>query len=136
MKPLRELDNAAVTQHKKDIKRWKKSEQENYELAARYDNMLVEARKYVAPTPEHEEFAKFLVTQLQEAKQFDCHAPGEKYYQEPVALSGNGWYSQQLERATKDVTYYSQEWEKEQQRTKERNDWISNLLNSLPAKDE
>lgn len=125
---------AAVKQHEESMKNWKKSEQKNYERTRRYDLMLEQARKYVSPTPEHESFAKFLVDQLEESKKFDCHAPGAKYYTEPVAISGDEWYSHELERATKNVTYYSEEWKKELQRTNERNEWIKELFQSLPEK--
>ena len=125
-------DDAANAKYRQDIERWKKSEQTNYEMAARYDSMLERARKYIAP-PGLEEFAKFLVTQLEESKRFDCHVPGESYFTEPVSESGNEWYSKRLAQDTKDVKYHSEEWEKELQRVKERNEWITNLFASLES---
>ena len=126
-----ERNVAASEEQVKNMKRWKESEQKNYELSAKYDAMLVEARKFKTPTPEHDRFAQFLIDQLEEAKRWDCHTPGEKWYTEPVQGSGTEWYSKQLENATKNVTYYSEKWEKEVKRTNENNQWIKDLFRAL-----
>lgn len=99
------------------------------DLRCKYESMLTECKKYVAPTPDHAEFRAFMICQIEESIEFDCST---SFYDNPtVLLSGEEWLEQQIGQAKKDIVYHEYEYDKECQRVKERNAWVKALRESL-----
>lgn len=99
------------------------------DLRIKYENMLAECKKYVAPTPDHVGLRYFMIAQIEESIMFDCST---SYYDKPtVLLSGEEWLSRQIEQAKKDIKYHEEEYEKECKRVSERNAWVKALRESL-----
>ncbi len=100
---------------------------EKADLRAKYEAMLEQARAYKAPSPDHEEFARFMVKQIEESIDFDCTI----YPRDPINPSATGWLAEQIQQAAKSVRYYAEEHDKELARTASRNQWIAQLRKSL-----
>lgn len=95
--------------------------------AARYTEMLAQARAYVPPTPDHEGFRAFMVSQLEESLRFDCGGGMDV----PALKTGRAWLEEALERAEHERTYHRTELRLEIERAKQRNAWLQALKASL-----
>lgn len=95
---------------------------------ARYEAMLLKAKAFVPPTSEHAEFAKFLVTQLEDSIKGDCSTD---YYAEPVRKTVDEWKREKLASLTKSIQYHEDEQANENERTKQRNEWVNALKEQL-----
>lgn len=100
--------------------------EENEVKMKRYAAMLEKAKAFVSPSPDHHEYAKFLVAQLEESMRFDDYAP-----ELPEPLSADDWIEQQISRTQKDIEYHTQEHAKEVERTNGRNKWVAGLKAAL-----
>lgn len=95
----------------------------------RYVAMLEKAKAFKPPTPDHEVYAKFLVSQIQESMDFDLN---DTYYQElKQVASHEEWIRERTERLQRRVGYYEAESRREIERTVQRNEWVRNLKESL-----
>jgi hypothetical protein len=94
----------------------------------RYEAMLEKARAYVPPSVDHEGYAKFLVTQLEESIRFDCHE-----YEEPVFMTTDDWLAQRIASTERNIAYHTEQHAEEVERTEGRNRWIAQLRESLNA---
>ena len=92
----------------------------------RYKRMLEKSRRYVPPTPDHEEFAKFLVSQLEGSMQFDQHD-----WEEPKQVSPEAWKAQQLAGRRETVAYREEALQEEIERCRSRTEWVQALRGSL-----
>jgi hypothetical protein len=101
-------------------------------LRDKYEAMLVQVKAWEPPTPEHQGLKKFMVEQIEESIRFDCIGT---YYQERIAnakqLTGGSWLLKEQTELTRHLARYAEEYEKEVQRTNERNAWITALWASL-----
>ena len=102
----------------------------NQQQLDRYSKMLKHAKAFKAPTPEHAEYAKFLVSQLEESIRFDC---GDDYWQQRLEekLTFDEWCDSKMESIVKDIKYHRQHLKEEIERTKSRNKWVADLKKSL-----
>lgn len=96
----------------------------------RYEAMLVKARKWVAPTPEHDGLRKFMIDQLQESIQFDCGGKDEQPTPRPTAQE---WYAEALRRETQEIAYCEKHRREDEERVRGANAWIEALYRSLDA---
>ena len=102
---------------------------ENDEQRKRYEAMLAQAKAFKAPTPDHQEYAKFLVSQLEESIRFDC---GGDYYEQRLNVpTYDEWVEQKLEILIRDIKYHREHNADELKRTASRNKWVADLKNSL-----
>ncbi len=123
-------------------KGWEKEWNEQYELTiksnesyrrknnedrAKYEAMLVKAKSYKAPTPDHQNYANFLVSQIEESIKFDC---GYKY-PDPIKLPLDIFISESLKKAQDNIIYYNKSYCEELDRIESRNNWIKELKKSL-----
>lgn len=123
-------------------KGWQKEMDTNYEEAkkkneafrqknladkAKYEAMLVKAKAYKAPSAEHEGYAQFLVSQIEESINFDCSYS----YPNPKKQSLEEYIQSTLKKAQDDIVYYNKSYSEELDRVASRNKWIKELKQSL-----
>lgn len=95
----------------------------------RYETMLAKAKAFVAPTPDHGDYARFLVTQIEEAIKFDCDT---SYYQKPIErLPIEQWLQERRALLLKDIERHAKEQAAEEARTVSRNEWVNALKRAL-----
>lgn len=121
----------------KEIKQLEESIENDSLYNVRYNNMLEKVEKWIPPTGDHQNLKNFMVQQLKNSIQWDTakewhveHLEREKWKLENLDTPENirkAWISD-LE---KDLKYYQEKWDEEQQRVAERNEWIVELYKSL-----
>lgn len=122
----RELHEA---EHIKNIEVADRGIAEKSEQRQRYEAMLAKAKAFKSPSPDHDNYAKFLVSQLEESIQFDC---GTSYYDElktPIAFEA--WQSKKIKDLHRDIEYHRNAHREEVERTESRNRWVRQLKDSL-----
>lgn len=120
-----------ATEHAKNIETAKRGIADKAEQRQRYEAMLAKAKAFKSPSPEHDNYAKFLVEQLESSIDFDC---GTDYYEElkkPVAFKS--WQSKKIENLHKSVAYHQKAHREEIERVEGRNKWVRQLKEALEA---
>lgn len=101
-------------------------------LKASYQKMLDKANAWTPPTKEHEGLKKFMIEQLNSSIEFDC---GFEYYQRELnnikQLTYNQYVKNMRASNKRDIEYHTNELKKDNERTDNRNAWISALYKSL-----
>ena len=123
---LQEAKEETKKQYVRALKQWEKSQEENKAAQERYTNMLEKVHAYVPPSPDHVEFKKFMIEQLEESIKFDVH-----FYTKPEKLAAKEWLRQEKEAAKWEVEYNTKYWQEEQDRVANANTWITRLYESL-----
>jgi len=95
----------------------------------RYEAMLEKAKSFRPPTEDHEDYAKFIVSQLEESIRFDCS--GDYYERELQPVSFERWQSQKRSGLLRDIEYHEKANREEIERTASRNAWVKALKESL-----
>lgn len=125
-------DDDARAQHKAERGRVMQSTVEindnTRETAAKYDAMRAEVEAWEPPTPDHEGLKKFMLEQLDTGFPSYCR----NVYTPPPDEGWEVWRAEALGRAIDDVTRSAQRWEEEQERTRQRNEWLAQLRASVP----
>ena len=106
--------------------RYLESVEKHNRMLKDYSEMLMAAQSWAPPTPEHENFKAFMISQLKESMEFDCHTP-----EAPETVTPEVWFANQLKSANWSLAYHQKEDVKEKERTDGRNAWISDLRKSL-----
>lgn len=125
-KELREQWNR---EHEESVEFFHKRKRDEQRDRDRYKNMLEQVLEWEPPTEDHVSLKRFMVDQLNESIRFDC-----SYYQDkqpPVQQSFENWKEMMLGIYEDDVQRSKEGWEKEQERVSSRNQWISELKESL-----
>ena len=99
----------------------------------RYEAMLTQVQAWTPPTVDHEEMKKFMFDQIEQSIGFDCNDDPTKYYI-VMEETPQEWKASLIAKAKHGIEYHSKEWEHEQKRTRERNEWNKALFASLPEK--
>lgn len=94
----------------------------------RYEAMLEKVRRWTPPSPDHVEYKKFMVKQLEESIDFDCN---DSYDDGPAFKVSDEWRAEQIKMARDDVDYHKAEHAKEGERVEGRNRWVRQLRESL-----
>ena len=137
LKELLAMDHAtaaakAKEAHKKHIDYHTQAIAEDESLAAKYRAMLAEVEAYKSPSPDHDNFKKFMADQITESMKFDCSS---NYHREAIEaaklMSGAEWILTEKERLEKSMGYHRDHYQKEMDRAKNRNEWLSKLCKSL-----
>jgi len=96
---------------------------------SRYMAMLEQALKFVPPTIEHAEYAKFIVEQLTESIRFDCD---DSYYRVDLGRpSFAEWFVKEQDARKDRYSWYENHLHKETESVKKKNQWIQDLKNAL-----
>lgn len=124
-----QINRKAAKAWAKDEAARKKSLRRARDIRDKYETMLLKVNAWVCPSLEHIGYHDFMREQLESSIKFDC---SEKYYIEPIPMyTPYEWYAKKLKDVMWSIDYNAEEWEKEQQRTKDRNKWIKQLRDSL-----
>jgi hypothetical protein len=120
----------ARKQYKKEVADNESRIKENNDLLKKYNEMLRHVTAWQPPTPDHAHFKDFMTEQITGSIKFDC---SNTYYLEnsPKLLTGETWLETEIQKALRDIDYYTKEHEKEVERTNGRNQWIRQLKDSL-----
>lgn len=113
---------------RREAQRLERIDNLNTKLEA-YQRMLEKAKAYKAPSPDHENFARFMVDQIESSIKFDCDL--NFLSQEPDLMTGEDWRSKQIYELTRQIKYHQREYAEEVARTASRNLWIKQLRESL-----
>lgn len=121
-----DAEKAAQSAYDAEVKRWKEYEKERIALWQRYQDMLVQVIAWEPPTPDHVGLKDFMVEQIETSIKFDA-SPSSP----PVKLSGPEYASKEVQRAMRDISYHTEEIEKELDRAENRTAWVKALKDSL-----
>jgi hypothetical protein len=125
-----EIDASCKADNASARKRNAKYAADKAEEKSRYEAMLQSARAWLPPSKDHDEFKKFMVSQLEESIRFDCGS----LYTEKDDYSPVEWYDKQVADCERNIEYHKKEAEAEEARTAGRRKWITDLFQSLGVK--
>lgn len=101
------------------------------EKRRRYEAMLNQVEAWEPPTPDHNDFKKFMVEQLQESIRFDCGHT----WNAPALQDGEVYRQAMIAKAERDIAYHAKGRAEENERAKGRTEWVRALRRSLPQAD-
>jgi len=119
-------EQKAEKAYQKAVRRRNEIIAQNTQIRQRYEKMLAQIQAWIPPTPDHKELKQFMIDQLKGSIEFDCSIPDELQQ-----LSGAEYKQQQIAKTQRDIEYHTKEHEKEKRRTRERNNWLRALRESL-----
>lgn len=122
-----EADTAARAAADDVATRNQEIEAERAESQRRYEAMIAKVEAWEPPSADHVEFKEFMLKQLRESIDFDCH---------PFALTVPeiaGWRERQIKEMTRRIARAEEEIEKQRERNEARRSWVEGLLDSLEA---
>lgn len=133
-KKMEDLENAtpyqieimAEADYRTHYENWKKWEDQKTELRDKYNEMLAKCQKWEPPSPGHEEFKKFMISQIQESIKWDCEP-----YAPPVKASPQNWLLNQIELIERSNIHLREQGAKEIERADGRTKWVQQLKQSL-----
>jgi len=128
------LKKKLVAQQKKD-KKYHESELKKAEIELERVKVIIHGIiRWVLPTKEHKGFKDFMIEQisLQEGESKNSVEYHKKALAELKEINVENYRTQELADATRDLEYHKKHWQEEQDRTKERNEWIKALVDSVP----
>jgi hypothetical protein len=108
---------------------------ESYARRERYLAMLGQIDVWDPPTEEHAELKRYMVKQLSESMEHDCHTEAEFrrwHHAAQGQKSGGEWLLEQIEKAQKDIIYHSEKLTEDEARDDQRQAWIDTLNKSVP----
>jgi len=97
-------------------------------LREKYEAMLVQARAYKAPTPEHEGYRNFMIERIEGSIDFDCCGD---YDPKAERQTGEQWLADRIAKAHRDISYHTEQHEKEVERCTMRTRWVQEMKRSL-----
>jgi hypothetical protein len=124
---VEECDLRARKEYTEAVARHKEYAKEADEFRARYQSMLDKLEAWQPPTPEHENFKKFMRDQLTDSIDHDC----DTSYYEATEISGADWKEQNIFELERSIPRHRECHQEELKRTDERNKWNGELWKSL-----
>lgn len=110
---------------------------ENKETISRYKNMLSKLANFKSPSAAHDNFVKFLTSQLQDSIEFDNVL---EMYSNELERYRNLSFEKFIEDREKDllddIAYYKKESIREQESANQNVQWLSKILEAIDAIDE
>lgn len=122
-----DAEKLAEDDYYRRVEEFGKSKRIREARSKRYAAMVERVRGWEPPNEDFVQFKDFMESQLVESASFDC----DYRMDPPTKLSGVEYTERELERARRDLHYHAKEWEKEQERARERTKWIRALRESL-----
>lgn len=101
------------------------------------NKMLKEVNAWTPPTPEHVEFKEFMIQQIESTIKHDADT---EYYDKKIKeycadlkkkLSARKIRAQRKADIMRDIAYHTKEHNKEVERVKDSNTWVTDLINSI-----
>lgn len=118
-----------AAEHARNIESAERGIAEKKEQQQRYEAMLKKAKAFKSPSPDHDNYAKFIVSQLEESIQWDCDTSYYEKLKTPVPYSK--WKSKKVKDLTGDIEYHTKGHSEELERTASRNKWVRQLKEAL-----
>lgn len=129
---LRKLHQKELEDGEENAKNYKDEQRKRRE---RYDLMLEKARKFSPPSIKHAEYAKFLVDQLVQSRDFDCGSDSETsdYWSKSVEKNKDFqvWRADKLSKLSARVKYRTEDLRKQKDLVESRNEWVRQLKSAL-----
>jgi len=123
-----EAGRLATAEDRKDLAYWRESEKKSADRRVRYEAMLTAVTAWVPPTSEHNGLKTFMVEQITGSIKWDCSTCDA-----PTCPTGAEYRELTIKARSRDVTYYTEERQKEIERVDGANAWITALYDSLKA---
>ncbi len=98
------------------------------ETRERYETMLSKVEAWEPPTSEHVALRDFMLSQLKQSIDFDCHERPTVVKKLPPAME---WWEQELDKINGEIQRYRREVERENALVEGRNRWVKQLAGSL-----
>lgn len=95
----------------------------------RYNSMLEKVLDYQSPSPDHDGFAKFMRTQLEESIELDCNCSWLE--DEPIKEPPEAWRKSKIQDCKQSIEYSERHIREEKERVDSRNEWLRLLRESL-----
>jgi hypothetical protein len=92
----------------------------------RLRSMLEATHKWEPPTEDHQGLKEFMLEQIMHTIDFEWDGTPDPERELPEV-----WHAKQIEQATKDIAYYTENLAKSRKRISEANQWIRDLYKSL-----
>jgi hypothetical protein len=125
-----EQEAAARAAYEIEARAWDEYEDKKFQSRLRYVAMLEKVQAWSAPTPGHVEFKNFMIEQLQESIDFDCHRTSSK---RPEPVETKAWLAEKRASLNRDIAFCANEQAEEIERARKRTEWVQALRNSLKA---
>lgn len=106
------------------------SRQEKAIERQRYEAMLAKVNAWIPPSHEHENFKRFMVSQLTDSIKHDCYE-----VEIPAKPTVDEWLAEKIKDANWCIEYHSKGHAEEVARCAGTNQWIDALYASLPESD-
>lgn len=126
---LKDAEIKAKAEYNEALKYRTKELKERNELEKKYRKILNQVQSWKVPSPDHDNFKEFMVSQIISSIQGDC---GTDYLDIPKLLTGKEWKELALKNIKHDLDYYGKEYEDEIISVEEKNLWLKQLRESLP----
>lgn len=132
---LKTLESMTQQQAKKEcdedydnrVKYWEEARKKNIEVQKRYNQLLMKVHEWTPPSDEHIDLKYFMIEQLTTGSQFDTSY--EPSY--PIRDVPSVWLANKIVLAKAQLKSAQEEYDKENERTVNRNRWIKQLRESL-----
>lgn len=122
----------AKAAYEKDRKYHSDGISKDKELLGKYQAMLSEVESYVSPSPDHDNFKKFMADQIRESINFDCNSDyHQRALDSSVLLDGRDWIESEKNRLNESLEYHRKNHQEELDRTNRRSEWVKKLRDSL-----
>ncbi len=128
----------------RDLKNAKEQLEKSKITREKYEKILKAALEWEAPTKEHEEFKKFLISQLEGSIDVDCDSP-DSYYPNSIKNIENeikfltiknvkALKKEKIASLEENIKYYEDSIEKEKKNIKKANNWMKAIFDSFESK--
>lgn len=128
---ISECKKIAIKEFNKSVKYNKDQIKIKIERKKRYEKILSQAKDYKPPTPEHNNFKAFMISQITDSMVYDCNTKYDEDKLDKGPLTGKQWKAERIDGIDYDIRYHTKEWDIEVKSNKDRNKWLKLLRMSL-----
>ena len=129
---IKQAEVLCKTEFSAAMVRWNEARDRMAALATKYNTMIGLVSAWVPPTKDHNGLKEFMLKQLADSLEWDCHSDEYQEKQRPVLKPAGQWISKKIEETKRDITYHTTHYEAEVKSTNERNAWNNALHASVP----
>lgn len=108
---------------------------DNAALKTKYAKMLTLCKKFKAPTKNHIEFKKFMISQIENSIEFDCYE--ENHYKCKLKNNENltfeEWCKVKMNNLDHEIDYHKTAYEEDCKHEKDTRKWVSELCSAIKA---
>lgn len=119
-------EEKAAECYQKELDAYKKAVAKTQALKQRYEAMLEKVNSWVPPTLDHTDFRKFMINQLQDSIQHDCHKMAP-----PKRLTGTEYKNELIQELKRSIKYHTEQHKEAVEAAKNCSEWLRVLRNSL-----